>query len=278
MSRVFAVDLGASFLRTALVDAEEHLTQRTRTPTPADPADCAKAIRTAWQAAGSPMPLAVAAAPLCDSAGLVLRWPNRPDYEGRSILPNEWADRVFLIDDGHAAALAAEPRPGSADAVTVALQIGTGIGGGAVVAGRLLAGRAGSAMAVGHIKVPAAAGLACSCGDTGCLQAAASGRAFRRALGQEGNPRFDVFALPPAARDPVLDRAAAAVAEALALIVRLFDPHWLVIGGSLGLSPLFDRCVARYGTGDGQVAPIRHPAGTYAPLIGAARLARRRTT
>ncbi|MBB4001891.1 ROK family protein [Aurantimonas endophytica] len=278
MSAVFAVDLGASFLRMGMVDDDERVTRHTRLPTPATPADCAKVIWAAWRAAGRPKLVAIAAAPLCDRTGRVLRWPNRPDYEGQPIVPGEWAGRAFLLDDGHAAALAAHRRSASADEITVSLQIGTGIGAGAVVGGQLLLGRSASAMAIGHLKVPSAAGLACSCGATGCLQAAASGRAFRRQLGEEHNPRFDIFAMPRAAAGPILDRAADAVAEALAVVVKLIDPHRLVIGGSLGLSPFFELCTARYVADIGEVVPVRHPAGPHAPLVGAARAAREVTT
>ena len=277
MSAVFAVDLGATFLRTGLVERDGRLMRRTRLPTPATAAECAAALRAAWLAAGSPLPVGVAAAPLCDAAGRVIRWPNRPGYEDGTILPDEWTGRVRLIDDGDAAALAADPVVGAAGSVTVCLQIGTGIGAGAVVDGRLLVGRTASAMALGHIKVPAAAGLACSCGATGCLQAAASGRAFRRLLGPDDDPAFDIFALPRAAADPVLDRAADAVAEALTLIVGLLDPHRLAIGGSLGLSPFFDRVTTRFAR-PGQVVPVRNPAGADAPLLGAARYACAGTT
>jgi glucokinase len=133
-------------------------------------------------------------------------------------------------------------------------------------------------MALGHIKVPAARGLPCSCGETGCLQAAASGRAFRRMLGGNGHEVADIFGLPQEVGGPVLARAADAVAEALTLVSRLFDPHCLAIGGSLGLSPLFDMCASRLPTCGGQIAPVRHPAGVDAPLIGAARMVRPGTT
>jgi predicted NBD/HSP70 family sugar kinase len=277
MSAVFAVDLGATFLRTALVDAEQQIRRRTVEPTPSTASGCAAVIRAAWRAAARPYPVAIAAAPLCDARGRVLRWPNRPDYEGCSIVPSEWGDEVLILDDGHAAALAAHATAATDD-VTVSLQIGTGIGAGAVVGGRLLAGRTASAMALGHIKVPAARGLPCSCRETGCLQAAASGRAFRRMLSGDGHAVADIFALPQEVGGPVLARAADAIAEALTLIVKMFDPHCLAIGGSLGLSPLFDMCASRLPACGGQIAPIRHPAGVDAPLIGVARMARSVTT
>jgi glucokinase len=277
MSAVFAVDLGATFLRTALVDADQQISRRTLEPTPSTASGCAEAIRAAWRTAARPYPVAIAAAPLCDAKGQVLRWPNRPDYEGGSIMPKEWDDDVLIIDDGHAAALAAHANAAK-NHVTVSLQIGTGIGGGAVVGGRLLAGRRSSAMALGHIKVPASRGLPCNCEETGCLQAAASGRAFRRMLGRNGHEVADIFALPQEIGGPVLARAADAVAEALTLVAKLFDPHCLAIGGSLGLSPLFDMCASRLPACGGQIAPIRHPAGVDAPLIGAARMARSGTT
>ncbi len=273
MSAVLAVDLGGTSLRMALVGPDDDIRRRIGTiPTPPRATDCARVIADAWEAAGQPARLAVAAAPHCDAAGRVIRWPNRPTYEGEAILPPDRLGQIDIriLDDTAAAALAAHPT-GTACETTVTMAIGTGIGGGAVVGGQLLTGRSGAAMAVGHIKVPAASGLVCACGEVGCMQAAASGRALRRMLGKSDAEAFDIFALPASIRDPVLGRAADAVAEALATLARLFDPHRLVIGGGLGLSPLFDLCAERFTASGGWPPPIRHPHGVDAALIGAAR-------
>ena len=276
MSAVLAVDLGGTWLRTALVGPDDAIHRRIGTiPTPPSAPDCVRAIAAAWEAAGRPARLAVAAAPHCDAAGRVIRWPNRPAYEGEAILLPDFLGQVDIriLDDAAAAALAAHPMgtPDKARETTVTMAIGTGIGGGAVVGGRLLTGRRGAAMAVGHIKVPAASGLVCACGEIGCLQAAASGRALRRMLGKSDADAFDIFALPASIRDPVLNRAADAVAEALAILARLFDPHRLTICGGLGLSPLFDLCAKRFTTSGGLPPPVRHPHGVDAALIGGAR-------
>ncbi len=276
MSAVLAVDLGGTFLRTALVGPHDDIYRRIDTiPTPPSAPDCARAIADAWEAAGRPARLAVAAAPHCNAAGRVIRWPNRPAYEGEAVLPPDLLGQVDIriLDDAAAAALAAHPMdmPDTARETTVTMAIGTGIGGGAVVGGRLLTGRSGAAMAVGHMKVPAASGLVCTCGEIGCLQAAASGRALRRMLDKSDADAFDIFALPASVRDPVLDRAADAVAEALAILARLLDPHRLVIGGGLGLSPLFDLCAERFTTSGGWPPPNRHPHDVDAALVGAAR-------
>lgn len=276
MSAVLAIDLGGTFLRTALVGPNDEICRRISTiPTPPSAPDCAHVIADAWETARRPARLAVAAAPHCDAAGRVVRWPNRPAYEGDAILPPDLLRQVDIriLDDAAAAALAAHPMgtPDTTRETTVTIAIGTGIGGGAVVGGRLLTGRSGAAMAVGHIKVPAARGLVCACGEVGCLQAAASGRALRRMLGKTDADAFDIFALPASIRDPVLNRGAAALAEASATLTRLFDPHRLVIGGGLGLSPLFDLCAKRFTTSGEWPPPIRHPHGVDAALIGAAR-------
>lgn len=276
MSAVLSVDLGGTFLRAALVGPNDAIRRRIGTiPTPPRAPDCVRAITAAWESAGRPARLVVAAAPHCDAAGRVIRWPNRPAYEGETIRPPDLVGQVDfrILDDAAAAAFAAHPMgmPDTARETTVTMAIGTGIGGGAVVGGRLLSGRSGAAMAVGHIKVPAASGLVCACGEIGCLQAAASGRALRRMLGKADADDFDIFALPASIRDPVLDRAVEALAEALAILARLFDPHRLVIGGGLGLSPLFDLCAGRFTTSGGWPPPIRHPHGADAALVGAAR-------
>ncbi len=57
----------------------------------------------------------------------------------------------------------------------VCITVGTGIGSGLVVNGQLVRGASNAAGEIGHIKLQMKDGLICGCGDTGCLEAYASG-------------------------------------------------------------------------------------------------------
>ena len=66
------------------------------------------------------------------------------------------------------------------------IKASTGLGAGIVAGGVLQRGAVGAAGEFGHSKIPAAAGVACRCGDTGCLEAIAGGWALVRAMQQHG--------------------------------------------------------------------------------------------
>ena len=57
----------------------------------------------------------------------------------------------------------------------VCITVGTGIGSGLVINGQLVRGAANAAGEIGHIKLQMKDGPLCGCGDTGCLEAFASG-------------------------------------------------------------------------------------------------------
>jgi len=264
--RIFAVDLGATWLRTALVaPAARHLTLKSVAATPdrADDARCV--IEAAWRQAGSPRAVALATAPQLAPDGAVRRWPNRRGYEGASLLSDAIRDAasVALFDDATAAALSADALPRDRSAATVCISIGSGIGGGAVIGGVPLTGANGAAMDLGHMPVPSAAGLRCTCGRCGCLQAAASGVALRPWL-----PAASMFRNPGA--EYAVQRATSALADAVAVLNAVFDPTRVTVAGGLGLSPLFERLAAALRARRLAVALVRHGCGDDAGLVGAA--------
>ena len=66
------------------------------------------------------------------------------------------------------------------------LKASTGIGLAIVADGRLVRGHRNAAGQLGHVKVPAADGLRCRCGESGCLETVASGWAFVERLRAAG--------------------------------------------------------------------------------------------
>jgi glucokinase-like ROK family protein len=136
----------------------------------------------------------------------------------------------------------------------VFVKIGTGIGAGIVVDGRIHRGAQGSAGDVGHIYVQAAGReVTCRCGMSGCLEALAGGAALARdaeAAAQAGRSEIlrtmfakkgfleaaDV-ALASKHGDPVsvelITEAGRLVGQMLTGIVNFFNPSLLVIGGGV---------------------------------------------
>ncbi|KIZ38837.1 MULTISPECIES: ROK family protein [Rhodopseudomonas] len=264
---IFAVDLGATWLRSALVDPARRLAMKAVAATPDRAADACAIIDAAWRRAGCPRAVALASAPELTADAMVRRWPNRRAYEGGSLLSTTIRDAavVAMVDDAAAAAIAAHPFERRDAGPTICISIGSGIGGGAVIDGVPLTGANGAAMDLGHMPVPSATGLRCSCGRVGCLQAAASGFALR-----------DLVAASPDAllQSPdvasALQRASAALGEAIVIVNAVFDPARIAIAGGLGLSPLFDQIEAELIARHITVSIARHRCGDDAGLVGAA--------
>jgi predicted NBD/HSP70 family sugar kinase len=119
------------------------------------------------------------------------------------------------------------------------LKLSTGLGAGIISGGVLQRGAVGAAGEFGHNKTPAAAGLPCRCGDTGCLEAIAGGWALVRALQQQGKAVGhirDVVDLAnrgePEARR-LIRMSGRHVGEVIAGAVNLLNPAIVVIDGDM---------------------------------------------
>jgi predicted NBD/HSP70 family sugar kinase len=119
------------------------------------------------------------------------------------------------------------------------LKLSTGLGAGIISGGVLQRGAVGAAGEFGHNKTPAAAGLPCRCGDTGCLEAIAGGWALVRALQQQGKAVGhirDVVDLAnrgePEARG-LIRMSGRHVGEVIAGAVNLLNPAIVVIDGDM---------------------------------------------
>ena len=120
------------------------------------------------------------------------------------------------------------------------IKVGTGIGCG-IVAGRLIhRGAQGAAGDIGHIRVPGNEEILCRCGNVGCLEAVAGGRALAdqlTALGIDAQNSRDVVRLvragePRAAR--MVREAGRSLGRVLAGSVNFFNPAVIILGGDLG--------------------------------------------
>lgn len=161
--------------------------------------------------------------------------------------------------------------------------VGTGVGGGVVLDGRLHTGARNVAGEIGHLPVPGAEALRCACGRFGHLEAIAAGPAIERRYAQlAGQPATgrEIMALAEAGDETallVVRGAAVAIGKAISGVVSVLDPGCVVIGGGVALAsdvwwvPLLETC--RTDLIDAQVGIDILPAqlGTSAALFGAAR-------
>ena len=119
------------------------------------------------------------------------------------------------------------------------VKIGTGIGCGIVLDGRVYRGTDGSAGDVGHVHVPDDRHVVCGCGNESCLEALAGGAALARdarAAGLDVDEARDVVELAlraePTALALVRD-AGRRIGEVLATLVNFFNPERIVITGGV---------------------------------------------
>jgi predicted NBD/HSP70 family sugar kinase len=117
------------------------------------------------------------------------------------------------------------------------VKVGTGIGCGIVSGGSVHRGASGAAGDIGHIQLPGHEEVLCHCGNTGCVEAVASGSAIARSLrqlGVEAASAQDVVRLAGQG-NPVVRRqvrlAGQRIGEVLASIVSFHNPDTIVVGG-----------------------------------------------
>lgn len=167
---------------------------------------------------------------------------------------------ITLAMDGGCAALG-EHKFGAAVGVddVLSLVVSTGIGGGLVLGGKIVAGRSGNAGHIGHIVVPGST-TPCTCGGLGCVETVASGPSAVRWAQEQGwtGSTGAELAQSAGAGDVVaittLQRAGVALGQAIASAAALVDVNLVVIGGGFAQAgpPLWD--------------PIRESAALHARL------------
>ncbi|WP_237728049.1 ROK family protein [Cellulomonas sp. APG4] len=119
------------------------------------------------------------------------------------------------------------------------VKVATGIGAGVISDGGIRRGAQGAAGDLGHIAVPDGPDLLCRCGNTGCLEAVASGRAVATRLTEQGVPAAtsaDVVALVRSGdvrAGHEVREAGRTIGGVLAACVSMLNPSMIVIGGNL---------------------------------------------
>ncbi|QXE85304.1 ROK family protein [Geomonas nitrogeniifigens] len=187
------VDLGGSNLRFALVDRQGRVLARSAEPTlPAAGLDSllrrllSRVERLQEEAAriGAPLAaLAVGVPGLVCSDGVVRASVNVPALEGVPLareLSVATGMPVAVLNDANACALGEQGYgAGRGYRSLIALTIGTGVGSGLILDGKLWTGVDGAAGEFGHIPVEPE-GRPCGCGSRGCLEQYASAGAIAR--------------------------------------------------------------------------------------------------
>jgi predicted NBD/HSP70 family sugar kinase len=147
---------------------------------------------------------------------------------------------VFVDNDVNVMALGEMGIGGSVQDVLV-VKVGTGIGCGVIVDGRVYRGAQGSAGDIGHIYVaqPDGRTVVCRCGNENCLEAIAGGGALLRDAMAAGLPVSTVrelVALAAQGDGPAIElvrNAGRTIGTVLAALVNFFNPHRIVMTGGV---------------------------------------------
>jgi fructokinase len=161
--------------------------------------------------------------------------------------------------------------------------MGTGVGGGLVIDGRLHSGLHHIAGEWGH-NVLEWDGPPCYCGKRGCIETFLSGPGFladyQRLGGSEARSSEQIVALYRSGESFALravDRLLDRLGRALAQVINIVDPHTIVLGGGLSnIDELYEQGpahIAKYVFNSELKTPIkRNLNGDSAGVLGAARL------
>lgn len=207
-----------------------------------------------------------------DATGRVVVWPSRAHWAGvdflgllRDIFPHA---RVRVGDDGDLAALAEADHAGRGDILYVG--VGTGIGGGLVIGGRLCPGPGRGSCELGHVVIDRAGPL-CVCGRCGCVQAEASGPAILSRAARTRGTAVSFADLVAGVRDgsgwavDAVEHACDALATAVHVVTELVRPDVVLVGGGFadGVPGFVEKLAVRTAAlaRAGVPAPPVRPAG-----------------
>jgi glucokinase len=318
---VIGMDLGGTKIFAAVVDKKGRIVSEAKQKTKADKGPKAVLERIAetarlaaqvghieWEqikgvGIGAP-------GPMDPDSGIVYNPPNLPGWNEIALGPrlSKALDvPVCLENDVNLGTLGEHALGvGQGTQDMVGIFVGTGVGGGLVLDGKLRSGYRHAAAEVGHMII-LADGPVCGCGKRGCLEAVASRTAIERdirlglaagresiipELTEEGTKRLTSGLLAKAWRrgDPlvteIMQRAQSYLGLLTASIVNLVDPEMIVFGGGViealddeFLDPI--RVTARQyyiqQSNADKIRIVTATLGDYAGVLGAAVLTRQRT-
>lgn len=180
--------------------------------------------------------------PVEHTTGRPINPPIMPGWDGIDVparVMHEFGVNALVDNDVNIMAIGEQSRafPTATDVLFV--KVATGVGAGIISGGILQRGAQGSAGDIGHVRIERGAGVACRCGNFGCLEAMASGPAIAaqlRASGTDVESIGDVFDLVRAGDlDAIraVRQAGKDIGEVLATCVSLINPSIIVLGGSV---------------------------------------------
>lgn len=317
MSYYVGIDLGGTNIATGIVDAEGNLVMKHSAPTDtaksfeelvAEIAETAKQVMSMSKLSEEKIVGLGMGTPSCinPKTGLLvnannLGWLNVPLKEE---LQKHFAFPVYIQNDASCAALGEAVKGAAAEYKDVLMiTLGTGVGGGIILNGKIFNGCDNMGAEIGHTKL-VYNGYPCTCGQNGCFESYASATALIRQTREaakmypeslinrlaqtDGNKvdaklPFDAAKLGDETACKVVETYIEYLAAGLSTLITIFRPQAIIIGGGISnqgedlLSPLREKIIQntfaakQIGIPELLCAKLGNDAG----IIGAAMLCQR---
>lgn len=173
-------------------------------------------------------------------AGTCGNFPGWIGVDIKGTLEREFGLPVTVANDANCMLLG-EVWVGAAQGYTdvIGVTLGTGVGGGILTGGRLLEGARGLGGELGHFRLHALDGVACTCGAIGCYERYAATTALVRGAQKmgldapDGRAIFESAAAGDARTLAVVNHWVNEIAQGLAGLVHIFNPQLILIGGGV---------------------------------------------
>ena len=305
------VDLGGTNVAIGIMDENYQLVRKGSTPTPAnDPegivqamADlCSKLVKEAGISFDDVAYAGIASPGIVDRKAGEVVYANNINFKhfplSKLLMDKIPLKAVYLENDANAAALG-EAKAGAARGTknSVMITLGTGVGGGIIIDGKVYMGSNCAAGELGHIVIEKN-GYPCTCGRKGCWEAYSSATGLIRMTKEKlaacpdskmhervqkdgkvsGRTAFDMSREGDKAAQEVVDTYISYLACGIGNLINIFQPEILVIGGGISgekenlLAPLRPLMLTEsYGGGVVKATELKiAELGNDAGIIGAA--------
>ncbi|NLM33921.1 MAG: ROK family protein [Clostridiales bacterium] len=269
---VIGIDLGGTKIKGALADLEGNILSSHTVPTNAFEGEEAvlgringvigKVLEDAGKSVDEIKAIGIGSpGPLDSQKGIIIKTPNLPFVNFNLVgeIKKVYDLPVYLENDANVAAIAEYMfGAGKGTRNMVYVTVSTGVGGGAVINGKLYKGSTSNALEIGHTTL-LPDGPRCNCGNYGCLEAFSSGTAIARqarealeagletSLSQYDKvTSYEVYVEAQkgdkVSKD-ILEKSFTYLGIGIANIVVSFDPEMIVIGGGVSKmgSVMFDK-------------------------------------
>ncbi len=263
---VAGIDMGATHVTVVLANFSARVLQEQEIPLDITlgPEPCLKRanelLQSLLEKAGVPSDEVLAIGvgvpgPINAGEGTVIAPPIMPGWDHfpiRDTLEESWNCPVSLNNDAELGALGEWAYgSGRGEQNLVFVKVGSGVGAGLLLDGKIYHGATGAAGEIGHIATNDNGPL-CTCGNRGCLEAYTGGKAIAKEAQEavRAGRRTQLSGLTPVeaitARDvshaarcgdllsqQILARAGSHLGVAIASLVNLFNPNMIVVGGGV---------------------------------------------